>query len=51
MFTEGPFELRQWRVKDAQSQEITVTLFETKTGLDIDSNLFRYTDRDVFEDD
>ena len=51
VFTEGPFELRQWRVKDAQSQEITVTLFETKTGLDLDSNLFRYTDRDVFEDD
>ncbi|MDG2242512.1 MAG: outer membrane lipoprotein carrier protein LolA [Rhodospirillaceae bacterium] len=51
VFSEAPFELRQWRVKDAQSQEITVTLFETKTGLDLDSRLFQYDDEDVFEDD
>lgn len=51
VFSEAPFELRQWRVKDAQSQEITVTLFETKTGLDLDSNLFQYVDKDVFADD
>ncbi len=51
IFSEAPFELRQWRVKDAQSQEITVTLFETKTGLDLDSSLFQYEDNDVFEDD
>ncbi|MBT4739127.1 MAG: outer membrane lipoprotein carrier protein LolA [Rhodospirillaceae bacterium] len=51
VFSEAPFELRQWRVKDAQSQEITVTLFETKTGLDLDSDLFQYDDEDVFEDD
>lgn len=51
VFTEGPFELRQWKVKDAQSQEITVTLFETKTGLKLDSNLFKYEEDDVFDDD
>ena len=50
VFSDGPFELRQWRVKDTQSQEVTVTLFETKTGLDFDSNLFRYEDDDVFDD-
>ncbi|MEQ8507994.1 MAG: outer membrane lipoprotein carrier protein LolA [Rhodospirillaceae bacterium] len=50
VFSDGPFELRQWRVKDTQSQEITVTLFETKTGLDFDSNLFRYEEDDVFDD-
>jgi outer membrane lipoprotein-sorting protein len=50
VFSDGPLELRQWRVKDTQSQEVTVTLFETKTGLDFDSNLFRYEDKDVFDD-
>lgn len=51
VFSEAPFELRQWRVKDAQSQEITVTLFKTKTGIDLDSSLFEYEDKDVFADD
>ena len=51
VFSERPFELRQWRVKDAQSQEVTVTLFETQTGVDLDSALFRYEEDDVFADD
>jgi outer membrane lipoprotein-sorting protein len=51
VFSEGPFELRQWRVKDAQSQEITVTLFETQTDLVLDSTLFIYEEDDVFDDD
>lgn len=51
VFSEGPFELRQWRVKDAQSQEITVTLFETQTDLNLDSDLFIYEEDDVFGDD
>lgn len=51
VFSEGPFELRQWRVKDAQSQEVTVTLFETQTGIELESDLFRYEDQDVFDDD
>ena len=51
VFSERPFELRQWRVKDAQSQEVTVTLFETQTGLSLDSALFHYEEDDVFDDD
>lgn len=51
VFSDGPFELRQWRVKDAQSQEITVTLFETQMGLSLDSALFEYDDDDVFDED
>lgn len=51
VFSERPFELRQWRVKDAQSQEVTVTLFETETGVDLDSALFEYEEEDVFADD
>lgn len=51
VFADGPFELRQWRVKDAQSQEITVTLFDTQTQVELDSSLFKYEDQDVFDDD
>ena len=51
VFSDNPFELRQWRVKDTQSQEITVTLFETRTGISLDSALFEYEDIDVFDDD
>jgi outer membrane lipoprotein-sorting protein len=51
VFSEGPFQLRQWRVKDAQSQEVTVTLYETQTGVDFDSDLFTYKEIDVFDDD
>lgn len=51
VFSDGPFQLRQWRVKDAQSQEVTITLYETQTGIDLDSELFEYEEIDVFDDD
>jgi len=51
VFSERPLELRQWRVKDAQSQEVTVSLFNTQTGLPLDSTLFTYEENDVFDDD
>ncbi len=42
VFTEGPFELRQWRVLDAQNQEVEVTLFEPRFGGTLDKKLFEY---------
>jgi len=42
VFTQAPFELRQWRVIDAQNQEIAVTLFDAKMGVPVDAKLFRY---------
>jgi len=51
VFSERPFELRQWIVHEAQSEEITVTLFETRTGIELDPSLFDYKENDVFEDD
>lgn len=51
VFSEGPFELRQWKVKDAQSREVTVTLYDTQLGVELDSNLFEYEEIDVFDDD
>ena len=45
VFSDAPFELRQWRVVDAQNQEVTVTLFDAKRGVKLDSSLFRYNVR------
>jgi len=45
VFSEAPFELRQWRVVDAQNKEVTVTLFDAKMGVALDKDLFRYDAR------
>ena len=45
VFSDAPFELRQWRVVDAQNQEVTVTLFDAKRDVKLDSSLFRYNVR------
>ena len=45
VFSDGPFELRQWRVRDAQNKEVTVTVFDAKLGLALDKALFRYDAR------
>lgn len=45
VFLEAPFELKQWRVIDAQNKEVTVTLYEPKVGIPLDRNLFRYDTR------
>ena len=42
VFSDGPFELRQWRVVDAQNKEVRVTLFNPIYGGTLDKNLFRY---------
>lgn len=42
VFSEAPFELRQWRVYDAQRKEVAVTLFNARYGVNLDSALFRY---------
>ncbi|MEQ9448775.1 MAG: outer membrane lipoprotein carrier protein LolA [Rhodospirillaceae bacterium] len=45
VFSDAPFDLRQWRVIDAQNKEVTVTLFEKQRGLRLDGALFRYDAR------
>ncbi len=45
VFSDAPFELRQWRVLDAQNKEVTITLFDAKQGGNLDKNLFRYDAR------
>ncbi len=43
-FSEDPFELRKWRVKDAQGQITEVELFHLKTGMKHDPKLFIFKD-------
>lgn len=45
VFTDAPFEFKQWRVVDAQRKEVMVSLFELKPGVKLDKNLFRYDAR------
>ncbi len=40
VFSERPFELRQWTVHDAQGFDTRVTLFDTQSGLALDASLF-----------
>ncbi|OAN50305.1 hypothetical protein A6A04_02590 [Paramagnetospirillum marisnigri] len=44
VFSDRPFMLRQWQVKDAQNQVTTVSLFEAQSGLTLDPKLFEFRD-------
>lgn len=41
-FSNSPFELKQWKVIDPQSVEITVSLYETQLDKPIDSSAFKF---------
>ncbi len=43
-FTDDPFELKKWRIVDAQGMITEVELFHLETGIDLDKNLFIYID-------
>lgn len=43
VFSERPFQLRQWQVTDPQGQVTTVSLYNVETGLALDSKLFRFS--------
>lgn len=42
VFTEEPFELRQWRLRDGQNIETAVSLFNMRTGMELDRRDFFY---------
>jgi len=44
LFTEKPFELRQWQVVDQQGQITNVTLYDAQAGLPLDDALFTFHD-------
>ncbi|KIL97850.1 Outer membrane lipoprotein carrier protein LolA [Paramagnetospirillum magnetotacticum MS-1] len=42
VFSDKPFALRQWQVKDAQHQVTTVSLYQAQSGLTLDAKLFEF---------
>jgi outer membrane lipoprotein-sorting protein len=43
-FAENPLQLKKWRIVDAQGAITEVELFDVKTGLKLDDDLFHYYD-------
>lgn len=41
-FGNSPFELKQWKIVDPQSVEVTVSLYGSKTDKKLDNELFRF---------
>ena len=42
VFSNKPFELKQWKIIDPQSVEVTLSFYDMKTNEAIDENLFSY---------
>lgn len=41
-FSNNPFELKQWKIVDPQSVEVTVSLYDTVRDENIDDSLFKF---------
>ncbi len=42
IFNNNPFELKQWKIIDPQSVEVTLSLYDMTQGKPLDENLFSY---------
>ena len=42
VFSNTPFELKQWKIIDPQSVEVTLSLYDVQTNAPLDQNLFSY---------
>lgn len=42
VFSNKPFELKQWKIIDPQSVEVTLSLYDMHTNTPLDQNLFSY---------
>ena len=49
LFEERPFALKQWRVRDAQGQVVTVSLYDAQSSLTLDPDLFELADPNFFK--
>jgi outer membrane lipoprotein-sorting protein len=48
VFADQPLQLRQWQILDAQGKRTTIALFNVRTNLALDAELFRFVDPDPF---
>ena len=49
LLTEKPMNLRQWRVRDAQGQVVTVSLFSVEHDVTLNPDLFDFKDPKIFK--
>ncbi len=42
VFANDPLELKQWKIVDPQSVEVTVSLYDTVTDADVDDDVFKF---------
>lgn len=45
VFSNNPMELKQWKIVDPQSVEVTVSLYDTKKDAALDERLFEFKDK------
>ncbi len=42
IFSNSPFELKQWKIVDPQSVEVTVSLYDAKKDVEISDDVFKF---------
>lgn len=45
VFSNNPFELKQWKIVDPQSVEVTLSLYDAQKDIDIDEDVFVFRDK------
>lgn len=45
VFSNNPMELKQWKIVDPQSVEVSVSLYDTKKDVDIDDEVFKFKNK------
>ena len=45
VFSNNPLELKQWKIVDPQSVEVSVSLYDTKKDSELNDNMFEYKDK------
>lgn len=45
VFSNNPFELKQWKIVDPQSVEVTLSLYDEQKDVDIDDEVFVFKDK------
>lgn len=45
VFANNPFELKQWKIVDPQSVEVTLSLYDTQKDVDIDNDVFIFKNK------
>lgn len=45
VFSNNPLELKQWKIVDPQSVEVSLSLYDAKNDADIDDNVFKFKNK------